>query len=376
MHDAFFMYRYARRIIMILPSLKELPPIAELETKAILKGSTAANRYLAELKGISESIPNQSILINALALKEAKDSSAIENIVTTHDEMYKAELYSSLASTSAAKEVQSYAQALLTGFERVKKSQLLICSHILEIQKILEGNEAGFRKLPGTDLKNSRTGATVYVPPQDHQTILSLMKNLEKYINDETLSLDVDPLVKMAIIHHQFESIHPFYDGNGRTGRIINILYLVLNGLLDIPILYLSQYIIETKSDYYRLLRAVRDTNDWEPWILYMLKGIEITSCRTILIIQEIKKLMLQYKQGIRENFRFYSQDLLNNLFRHPYTKIEFLEKDLKISRLTATKYLDQLADAGYLEKHKIWRSNYYINRPLFDLLSTPPTDH
>lgn len=357
---------------MIKYSPKELPPQLELETKLVLKSATAANRYLAELKGVSETIPNQSILINTLALQEAKDSSEIENIITTHDEMYKAELYSGLISSSAAKEVQSYAEALRTGFNLVKKDHLLTCNHILAIQEILEGNNAGFRKLPGADLKNRATRETVYVPPQDHETILRLMQNLESYINDDTLS-DIDPLVKMAVIHHQFESIHPFYDGNGRAGRIINILYLVLKGLLDIPILYLSQYIIETKSDYYRLLQSVRDTNNWEEWILYMLKGVEITSRQTILIIQKIKELMQKYKQNIRTNFRFYSQDLLNNLFRHPYTKIEFLERDLKVSRLTATKYLDQLADAGYLEKQKIWRSNYYINRPLFDLLSHPP---
>lgn len=179
------------------------------------------------------------------------------------------------------------------------------------------------------------------------------MQNLESYINDNELS-DADPLIKMAVTHYQFESIHPFYDGNGRTGRIINILYLVLQRLLDLPILYLSQYIIDTKSDYYRLLQNVRDTNHWEEWILYVLKGIEIISRETILIIQKIKKLMQQYKHGIRKHFRFYSQDLLNNLFRHPYTKIEFLENDLKISRLTATKYLDKLAATGYLEKHKV----------------------
>lgn len=353
-------------------SLRDLPPPLELETKRVLKGVAAANRYLAELKGVSESIPNQAILINTLALQEAKDSSEIENIITTHDEMYKAELYAGIVSSSAAKEVQNYADALRTGFSFVKKDQLLTCNHILAIQEILEGNTAGFRKLPGTDLKNKKTGEVVYVPPQDNQTIVQLMKNLESYINDDSLS-NVEPLIKMAVIHHQFESIHPFYDGNGRAGRIINILYLVLKGMLDIPILYLSQYIIETKSDYYRLLQAVRETNNWEEWILYMLKGIEITSRQTILIIQKIKELMHQYKQDIRKNFRFYSQDLLNNLFRHPYTKIEFLERDLQISRLTATKYLDQLADAGYLEKQKIWRSNYYINKPLFDLLSNPP---
>jgi Fic family protein len=353
-------------------SLADLPLPLELETKQVLKSVTAANRYLAELKGVSETIPNQSILINTLALQEAKDSSAIENIITTHDEMYKAELYSDLVNSSAAKEVQNYVRALRTGFDQVKKNHLLTCNHIIEIQETLEGNNAGFRKLPGTDLKNQATGETIYVPPQDHETIIRLMQNLENYINDDALS-DVDPLVKIAIIHHQFESIHPFYDGNGRTGRIINILYLVLKGYLDIPILYLSQYIIETKSDYYRLLQSVRDSNNWEDWVLYILKGIEVTSRQTILIIQKIRELMQKYKQDIRGNFRFYSQDLLNNLFRHPYTKIEFLERDLNVSRLTATKYLDQLADAGYLEKQKIWRNNYYINRPLFDLLSKPP---
>ena len=354
--------------------LKELPPPSDdLETKAILKASISANKYLAELKGVSETIPNQSILINALVLQEAKDSSEIENIITTHDEMYKAELDTNLVGSSAAKEVQSYAQALLAGFEQVKVNHLLTCNHILTIQKILEGNDAGFRKQSGTELKNEATGEIVYTPPQDHQTVIRLMNNLEKYINDQTFSPDIDPLVKMAIIHHQFESIHPFYDGNGRTGRIINILYLVLNGLLDIPILYLSQYVIETKSNYYKLLQAVRDTNHWEAWVLYMLKGIEVTSRQTILIIQEIKKLMQEYKQGIRKNFRFYSQDLLNNLFRHPYTKIELLERDLSIGRITATKYLDQLTEAGYLEKQKIWRTNYYVNRRLFNLLSTPP---
>ena len=225
-------------------TLEKLPPSFELETKQVLKNVAIASRCLAELKGVSETIPNQNILINTLSLQEAKNSSEIENIITTHDEMYKAELYSGVISSSAAKEVQSYAEALRSGFSLVQKDQLLTCNHILEIQKILERNDAGFRKLPGTDLKNSVTGKTIYVPPQDHRTIVELMSNLENYINNDALS-DVDPLIKMAVIHHQFESIHPFYDGNGRTGRIINILYLTLQKLLDIPILYLSQYITD-----------------------------------------------------------------------------------------------------------------------------------
>jgi Fic family protein len=178
----------------------------------------------------------------------------------------------------------------------------------------------------------------------------------------------------MAVIHHQFESIHPFYDGNGRTGRIINILYLELKGMLDIPVLYLSRYVIENKQDYYRLLQSVRDTNNWEDWILYVLKSIEISSRQTITIIKEIKQLMQRYKIIIRDKFPFYSQDLLNNLFRHPYTKIEILTRDLKISRITATKYLQCLSDTGLLKKHKIGRNNYYINQPLYELLSKSPT--
>jgi Fic family protein len=352
--------------------IRELPPDLELETKQVLKQTATAHRYLAELKGISGTIPNDAILINCLALQEAKDSSAIENIITTHDEMYKAELDSNLVSSTAAKEVQRYVEALKVGFEIVKKDQLLTSKHILAIQELLEGNTAGFRKLPGTGLKNLATGEIVYVPPQDHETIVRLMANLVDYINNDEIS-NLDSLIKMAIIHYQFESIHPFYDGNGRTGRIINILYLVLKDMLDIPVLYLSKYIIETKSEYYRLIQSVRDTNNWEEWILYILRGVEITSRQTILIIQKIKEIMQKYKQEIRTKFKFYSQDLLNNLFRHPYTKIEFLERDLQISRLTAAKYLDELAEKNYLEKHKVGRSNYYINRPLFELLSSPP---
>jgi Fic family protein len=286
--------------------------------------------------------------------------------------MYRAELGIGLLVSSAAKEVQNYISALHAGYKLVKKDHLLTCNHIKEIQAILEENDAGFRTQSGTQLKNERTGEIVYMPPQNSEDIIRFMTDLERYINDDSIS-EIDPLIKMAIIHHQFESIHPFYDGNGRTGRIINILYLVLKGLLGIPILYLSRYLIEKKSDYYHLLQSVREQGAWEAWILYILKAVEVTSQQTILIIQEIKVLMADYKKKIRQGFKFYSQDLLNNLFKHPYTKIEFLEKDLKISRLTATKYLDQLADAGFLEKQRIWRSNFYINRPLFSLLSQPP---
>lgn len=349
----------------------ELPPAINLETIPILKKAAQAHRFLAELKGVSGTIPNQNILINTLALQEAKDSSAIENIITSHDELFQAELFAG-ATNAAAKEVRKYSAALKKGFELVRRTGLLTNSHILEIQEELEGNRAGFRKKPGTVLKNLTTGETVYTPPQNPEEIVRLMENLEKFTNDDAVS-PLDPLVKMAVIHYQFESIHPFSDGNGRTGRIINILYLVQKNLLNIPVLYLSRYIIQKKNDYYRLLQSVRDDGTWEEWVLYMLEGIERTAGQTILIVQGIGRAMLDYKHRIRERYKFYSQDLLNNLFGHPYTKIEFLMQDLRVSRLTATKYLDLLAKDGFLNKKKLGRSNYYINPVLFDILTGGP---
>jgi Fic family protein len=354
-------------------TLSLLPPDAELETRSVLKALAPAHRYLAELKGLAATIPNEHILINTLALQEAKDSSEIENIITTHDDLYKADLFSDYIKNPAAKEVSRYATALKTAFKQVKRDQLISVTRIVDTHQVLEQNDAGIRKLPGTALKNEQTGETVYTPPQNHGEIIRLMNNLEQFINDDALC-DADPLVKMAVIHHQFESIHPFYDGNGRAGRIINILYLVAKGLLDIPVLYLSRYIIRNKEDYYHLLQSTRDTGEWEPWILYMLEGIELTARQTIWIIQRVKKIMMVYKHRIRTELpKIYSQDLLNNLFRHPYTKIESVQNDLRVSRLTATKYLEQLTEKGFIEKHKIGRYNYYVNRPLMDIFMDTP---
>jgi Fic family protein len=268
-----------------------------------------------------------------------------------------------------AKEVQNYISALKKGFELITKNELLTNNIILQIQEVLEGNKAGFRKLPGTTLKNSATGETIYTPPQDYEEIVRLMANLERYINDSKMQ-DCDPLIKMAMIHFQFESIHPFYDGNGRTGRIINILYLILEKLQSLPILYLSNYIIKYKTDYYRLLQKVRDENLWEEWVLFMIKGVEQTAKETIDLISGIKELMLDYKHRLRDNYKFYSQDLLNNLFKHPYTKIEFVVGDLGVSRLTAANYLNKLADDKMLRKDKLGTGNYYINEELFNLLT------
>tara|TARA_R110001599_G_scaffold95825_3_gene248370 strand:- start:16466 stop:17539 length:1074 start_codon:yes stop_codon:yes gene_type:complete len=349
--------------------LKKLPLKQDIETKKILKKLASAHRALAELKGIVSSIPNENILINTLGLQEAKDSSAIENIITTHDDIFKAELNLDGFKSLNAKEVQNYISALKKGFGLIKKNRILTNNDIIEIQSELEKNNAGFRKVPGTALKNAITGEIVYTPPQEYDTILDLMRNLEQYINDENMS-EFDTLVKMAIIHFQFESIHPFYDGNGRTGRIINVLYLVMNDLLNLPVLYLSRYIIEHKVDYYRLLQEVRETDNWENWILYMLDSVEQISKETIVLIGKIINLIFEYKNLLRNNYKFYSQDLLNNLFKHPYTKIEFIENDLGVSRITASKYLNQLAKDKVLKKEKLGTGNYYINERLIKILT------
>lgn len=347
-----------------------LPLTIDIETKAILKKVASARSALAEMKGVAASIPNESILINTISLQEAKDSSAIENIITSHDDLYQSDFLTKNFKNLATKEVHNYVQASLLGFEIVKKQGFISNNHIIQTQAIIEENSAGFRKIPGTALKNEQTGEVIYTPPQHPEEIQKLMNNLEAFMNDNELS-DLDPLVKMAIIHHQFESIHPFYDGNGRTGRIINILYLVKEGLLNIPILYLSRFINQNKVEYYRLLQKVRSENEWEEWILFILEGVQQTSLQAIEMIQGIKALMLQHKLKIRrERPRIYSQDLLNNIFRHPYTKIEFVIKELNVGRITATRYLDELTAIGILHKEKIWKDNYYINKSLFDFLA------
>lgn len=351
--------------------IKPLPLEHEIETKLVLKKLARAHQALAEFKGVAASMPNQSILISTLSLQEAKDSSEIENIITTYDDIYRSDNISRHFVTLAAKEVHNYAAALRAGFEQVKRTGLLTLNDILTIQAGIEENHAGFRKLPGTALKNEQTGETVYTPPQHPDEIAALMSNLERFINEPELC-DWDPLIKMAVIHHQFESIHPFYDGNGRTGRVINILYLVHQGLLDTPVLYLSRYINQHKADYYRLLQSTRDTGDWEAWLFFMLDGIVQTSEQTTALVQDTKVLMQQYKHRLRSELpKIYSQDLINNLFRHPYTKIEFVSAELQVTRQTAARYLDEVVALGLLSKHKLGKENFYLNDALFSRLAS-----
>jgi Fic family protein len=349
----------------MLRPLQELEP-RRFETVPILKGLAAANRELGELKGAAASIPHQGILINTLGIQEAKDSSAVENIFTTHDELFRDDVFPEDGSP-AAKEVLRYRQALWTGFRSVQATGLLTNRDILRIQAELERNDAGFRRVPGTTLQDG-AGRVVYTPPSP-ELVPALMADLERFINDSG-SFDADPLIRMALAHHQFESIHPFYDGNGRTGRILNVLLLVKEGLLDIPVLYMSRHIVRTKPEYYRLLQAVRDGGAWEEWVVYMLTAVERTARDAIGVIGQIKAALMDYKHRIRAAHRFYSQDLINNLFTHPYTKVQFVEQDLGVSRLTAAKYLDALATGGFLLKRKIGRSNYYINVALHAILT------
>lgn len=349
-------------------NLPFLPPDKEsTETKNILRQVVKSSLALAELKGLVHTLPNPDILLNAVILKEARASSEIENVITTQDKLYQALSAKGTQVDTATKEVLRYREAILSGFQQIKKKGFINTNIIIQIQKVLEDNNAGIRKLPGTALKNAATGKVIYTPPDNYPTIIRLMKNLEDYLNEE---VELSPLINLAIQHYQFESIHPFYDGNGRTGRIINVLYLILHGLLDSPILYLSEFIIENKSDYYRLLQEVRTKENWEEWILFILTAIEKTSKETIHQIQQINKLFQTVSDKIKEEFpKSFNKELVELLFEQPYCKIDFVIERLNISRITASKYLKELKQIGILESKQVWKEMLYINTKLFDLL-------
>lgn len=353
--------------------IPNLPPNVDLETKSILKALKEAHKHLAELKGRAGSLPNQGILIDTLTLQEAAASSEIENIVTTQDELYQMNTKLGLYPSPDAKEVALYGSALRLGFEQLESKKGVISNNtIIALFQTLKRTTGEYRKTPGTALKNDSTGEIVYVPPQSFNDIASQMAKLEKFIN-EPLQDDVDPLVAMAIIHHQFESIHPFPDGNGRIGRILNVLFLCKMELIEIPILYMSRYITRNKSEYYRLLQHTRDTGEWEQWILYIVNGVSETAQETNRLIFGIRELMRDYKKRLRTDHpKIYTQELINNLFRHPYTRIEYLVDEVGVSRQTAGKYLNELHKSGLLEKMKVGLHNYYINGPLVELLAKP----
>lgn len=349
----------------------ELTPFSaeNLDTAAVHRRVTEASRQLAEFKGVVESIPNERILLSSLALQEAKDSSEIENIVTTHDELFREASGGDGPESVIAKEVLRYRQALQVGWALVREHGLITNNHILRIQQELEPSKPGFRKTPGTYLKDG-AGRVVYTPPQDANRIVELMNALEAEYNAPDHN-ELDPLVRMAVLHHRFESIHPFHDGNGRTGRILNVLFLLKEGLLTLPVLYMSRHIVRTKSDYYRLLQSVRDAGTWEEWVLYMLSAVAESARHGIALVRGIHAALLEVKHQVRRDFhKFYSQDLINNLFAHPYTKIQFVESELGVTRVTATRYLNALTEAGILRRLKVGRTIYYINVRLYDLLT------
>ncbi|CUH77385.1 Adenosine monophosphate-protein transferase SoFic [Tritonibacter multivorans] len=350
-------------------NIPSLPPNYNFDTLPILKALNAATRALAEVKGRAPVIPNQGILIDTLSLQEAKESSEIENIVTTNDELFRGSADRDTALSGPSKEVAVYRDALRLGFEHLCENGLLTNRTLIEMFRLLKNRSDGFRKLPGTGLQNN-SGEIVYVPTQEADLIDAQMAELEIFINSPS---ELDPLISMAIIHHQFESIHPFPDGNGRLGRMLNVLYLTKEGLLGIPILYMSRGINETKSDYYRLLQEVRDTGNWEDWVVYMLNIVTRTAKLTLDLIEGIRIEMAFFKDHIRsEHRKIYSQDLINNLFRHPYTRIEFVMDELGVSRPTATSYLEKLSADEKLPLMKIveGRNNYYVNVALVELLS------
>ncbi|OOH72896.1 Fic family protein [Leptospirillum ferriphilum] len=343
-----------------------LPPPVELETRPVLKKVISATRALAELKGVANLIPDQAILINGIILQEARLSSEIENIVTTSDDLYRAASDKLFQGESATKEVLRYREALWHGFDSLK-SRPLSTNLFVEIVKIIRQVDSGIRRAPGTVIANP-AGEVIYTPPEGESVIREKLANLESFMHSDN---GLDPLVKLAAIHYQFEAIHPFPDGNGRTGRIINILFLVEKGLLDLPILYLSHYIIQKKSEYYRGLRAVTEEQRWEQWVLYVLDAIETTAYQTIERISQIRALMEKFQGTIQEKApHIYSKDLIELVFQHPYCKIQFLI-DAKIARRqTASQYLKTLASLNLLNPVKRGREIYYVNESLITALS------
>lgn len=347
-----------------------MPERAKIETIRILRQESKSAAALAELKGIAKTIPNQSMLINAVVLQEAKDSSEIENIITTQDELYKALSVRNAKIDPRTKEVINYRQALFLGYDILKKQGFIKVNDILLIQEQLEANSAGIRAVPGTVLKNEKTGEVVYTPPQSKDEILDLMDNFIHHYNVN--ENDISPLILMAVLHAQFESIHPFYDGNGRTGRILNLLYLIMNCLLNVPILYHSSYIIENKSEYYKALNKVNRTGNWEDFIIFMLKAIEETAKYTIKKILSIRDL-LDTQINMVKNLapKIYKKEMVELIFEQPYCKIELVVKGLGVERKAASRYLKELEKIGLLISLKIGRENLYINKALMNILKT-----
>ena len=350
--------------------LKRLPPDTDLETPEIFRACIKANKALAELKGCCLRLPNPELLLNTVILQESKSSSEIENIVTTQDDLYRATLDDVGKITNpAAKEVILYREAVYKGVELFKNQGIVTINTLIKIMQTLRGSQEGIRKVCGVKIANPSTKTVIYTPPETEAIVREKLSDLEKFINDDNTQLD--SLVKMALIHYQFEAIHPFTDGNGRTGRILNIIYLIKEGLLDMPVLYLSHYIIANKSLYYKLLNNVTLHDSWAEWVIYMVNAVEETAKYTLKQIEVILKLKneteLRVKDVLQNNIY---KELTDLLFAHPYIKIKVLENKGIAKRQTVSIYLKKLSAAGILNPVKLWKETYYVNTALFDLLS------
>lgn len=350
--------------------LPRLPPKADVETRPVLKACVEARAALAELKQAAELIPNQAILISTIPTLEAQASSEIENVVTTTDRLFRfAQAGSEDQADPATREALRYRRALHRGFTGLTDRPLSTAT-ALDVCSTIKGVQMEIRKVPGTALQKDASGEIVYTPPAGETTLQELLTNWEHFIHDERDGLD--PLVRMAIMHYQFEAIHPFTDGNGRTGRVLNVLYLIEKKLLDLPILYLSRYIIRNKSDYYRLLQNVTEAGDWESWLLYILNGITSTSAWMITKIRAIRALMQMATDHVREHApHVYSRELVEQIFQQPYCRISDLVDAGLAQRQTASTYLKKLTDIGILVEVKSGREKLFIHPALIDLLTS-----
>lgn len=345
-----------------------LPPVEDIESKDILKESIQANKVLARLDGSIAHLPNPSVLVDSIGFQEAKVSSEIENVITTHDELYQYAVAESTTMNTATKEVLHYKEALWMGFEEIVAKEIMTTNLFVKLVQVIKENKSGIRTTPGTRIVNDQTGAVIYTPPEGETIIRDKLKNLEEFLN---LNDDnVDPLIKMAVAHYQFEAIHPFGDGNGRTGRIINILYLVQQKLLSQPVLYLSRYILDNRTDYYRLLREVTEDGNWQGWIMYMIRAVEEMSILTLKKIDEIRNAMIETGDKINKELpKIYSKDLLEVLFQRPYSKRRFLE-DAGIAKVkTAGTYLAALEEKGFLKSVEVGKEKLYLNTTFLDIL-------
>ena len=345
--------------------LPALPPVHELESRAVLKACIEARAALAELKQAAELIPNQAMLINTIPLLEAKDSSEIENIVTTTDQLFQYAQGHDNADP-ATKEALRYRTALHQGFESLK-ARPLCTGTAVDVCRTLKGVDMDVRRTPGTQLANDRTGEVVYTPPEGEARLRGMLANWERFLHNQT---ELDPLIRMAVGHYQFEAIHPFTDGNGRTGRVLNTLYLIQEGLLSLPILYLSRYIIAHRADYYRLLLDVTREQAWEPWLLYMLSAVEETARWTTAKIAAIRSLSEHTTEFVRAQLpKTYSRELVDVIFEQPYCRISNVVDKHIAQRQAASRYLKELVAIGVLQEVQVGKEKLFIHPQLMQLL-------